>query len=141
METARVVSPDRQLVEEIIHAGGFTVSELGLRFDRVAQRTTADLKRFADGAAPDGMTILVTLTAPIRNPALTVEVLKQEIRTLLTSRNVGKDYRTNVHGNDVRIRFVRNAQKQHTLIGLVHNSERDTTRLLELAEHWLSASS
>jgi hypothetical protein len=134
------IPPDRQLAEEIIKAGGFTVSKLGLRFDRVVVRMLADLRRFADGAAPAGMTVLLTLTAPIRNPARTADVLEEEIGALLRDGTVGEDRRVSAHRNDVQMRLVRNCSRhRHKLIGFVHNPDSDSTRLLDLAEQWLEA--
>jgi hypothetical protein len=129
---------DRQLAEEIIEASGLTTTRLGLRFDRVVVRILTDLRRFADGATPAGLTVLLTLTAPIRTPAKTAGALEQEIGALLVDGAVGADRSATLYGNGVRLRLIRSASRRK-LIGFVHNPDSDATHLLDLAEHWLSA--
>jgi len=133
-----VGSVDRQLAEKIVDHAGLTTSRLGLRFDRVVVRILADVRRFADGATPAGVTVLLTLTAPIRRPAKTANALEQEIGALLTAGAAGEDRTARLWGNDVRLRLVRNGSK-HKLIGFVHNPESDAARLLDLGEQWLHA--
>jgi hypothetical protein len=139
MKTAPIIPPDRQLAEEIIKAGGFTSSKLGLRFDRVVVRILADLRHFADGATPAGMCVLLTITAPIRNPARTAGILEKEIRALLVEGTVGEDRRAIVHGNEIWMRLIRHGPRhRQKFIGFVHNPDSEATRLLDLAEQWLA---
>jgi hypothetical protein len=139
VKTAPIIPPDRQLAEEIIKSCGFSISKLGLRFDRVVVRILADLRHFADGSTPSGMTILLTLTAPIRNPARTAGILEKEIQALFAEGTVGEDRRAIVHGNLIRMRLVRHGPRhRQKFIGFVHNPDSDATRLLDLAEQWLA---
>lgn len=130
---------DRGIAEEIARAGGTSVSKLGLRFDRVVVRILDDLSRFTERAAPANRCVLVTISAPIRLPARTERVLEQEIDALLPGRLASTDQAADVHGNKVRLRLVDSPSKRpQRLIGFVHNPDIDATRLLDLAEQWLS---
>ena len=68
---------ERDIAEAVLAGSGLTPAKLGLRFDRVVGRVLGDLRAFADGAAPAGVTLVVTVTAPIRQPAKTVDALRQ----------------------------------------------------------------
>lgn len=129
-------NPERAIAEAILGPAGLSAAGLGLRFDRVVCRVLGDLRSFVDAAAPTGLTVVLTLTAPIRLPARTVDALKQQIETLLSDgpgeRSVA------VHGNDAQVRLIRLAAAPR-LVGLVHNRGAETGRLLELAERWLRA--
>jgi hypothetical protein len=131
---------DRRIAEAVAAAAGTTVSRLGLRFDRVVIEVLGELRRFAEGATPNGQTVLVTLTAPIRAPSKTTRALEQEIGTVLVARAVDRDRRTRLHGNAVRLRLVEHTvAEDHRLIGFVHNPDVSAAHLLRLAERWLQA--
>jgi hypothetical protein len=131
---------ERRIAEDVASAAGTSVSKLGLRFDRVVVRVLGDLTRFCEAAAPAGTCVLVTITAPIRLPAKTVESLEREIDAQLAARPIRGDGALQIHGNSVRLRLVAPASPpSRKLLGFVHNPDIDATRLLDLAEAWLQA--
>jgi len=104
-----------------------------LRFDKVATRLVERLRDAFDETVPDGMTVLLTITAPIRMPAKTVASLKEYVRFLLGRRSPGRDTQDVIHGNRVRIRLLRNvSDRAPKLIGFVHNPDSDPVLLLNL---------
>jgi hypothetical protein len=54
-----------------------------LRFDKVATRLIERLQATLGETVPDGMTVLLTITAPIRLPSKTAASLEDKIQTLL----------------------------------------------------------
>jgi len=131
---------EKEIAGEILKANDLSAARLGLRFDRVVGRVLGDLRSFAGGAAPADRTVLVTISAPIRLPAKTVEALRVEIRALLSAGRVGEDRSATVHGNQVRLRLVQPAPGRGLrLIGFVHNPDWEPKLLLDLAEQWLRA--
>ena len=131
---------EKEIATEILKASGSSAARLGLRFDRVVGRVLGDLRAFAGGAAPADRTVLVTISAPIRLPARTVEALKQEIQAQLAAGRVGEDRCATVHGNEVRVRLTQPTPGRGArLIGFVHNPDSEPKRLLDLAERWLRA--
>jgi hypothetical protein len=129
---------DRAIAEQIVNAGGETVSRLGLRFDRVVMRVLDDLRRFAEGKTPAGASVILTLTAPIRMPAKTISALELEIEALLRAGLGDRDRIAEVCSNAVRLRLVEHAPtRDHRLVGFVHNRDSDARHLVDLAEQWL----
>jgi hypothetical protein len=112
-----------------------------LRFDKVATRLMARLKATLGEIVPDGMTVLLTITAPIWLPSKTAASLEDKIHTLLGRRSPGRDAKDTIHGNRVQIRLVRHeSARAPKMIGFVHNPDSDplllfnmTRELLELA--------
>src|ERR1700730_2881028 len=78
-----------------------------LRFDKVATRLIEHLQASLRDTVPDGMTVLLTITAPIRVPAKTAAVLEAKIHTLLGRGSPRRDQKDTIHGNRVHIRLVR----------------------------------
>jgi hypothetical protein len=104
----------------------------------VVGRVLGDLRTFTEGAVPEGVTVLVTISAPIRVPAKTAEVLRARIGALLTAGLRSQDAADTIHGNQVRLRLARHPTTSGPkLIGFVHNPDSDPGRLLDLAERWL----
>ncbi len=131
---------ERDIGEQILRGSGLSAAKLGLRFDRVVVAVLGELRSFSDAATSSGAAILVTISAPIRLPAKTVEALKREISALQSAGAPHADYSATVHGNRVRMRLVRSSSPQAPrLIGLVHNPTSAPTLLLDLAERWLRA--
>ena len=73
---------ERDIGEQILRGSGLSAAKLGLRFDRVVVAVLGELRSFSDAATSSGAAILVTISAPIRLPAKTVEALKREISAL-----------------------------------------------------------
>lgn len=62
-----------------------------LRFDKVATRLIEGLRATLAETVPDGMTVLLTITAPIRLPSKTAASLEDRMRDLLRRRSPGRD--------------------------------------------------
>jgi hypothetical protein len=109
-----------------------------LRFDKVATRLTERLQATLGETVPDGRTVLLTITAPIRLPSKTAASLEDQIQTLLGRGSPGRDERATIHGNRVQIRLVRDESgRAPTLIGFVHNSDSDPLLLLNMTSELL----
>ena len=74
-----------------------------LRFDRVVLSLAERLKAALKDAVPGGSAALITVTAPIRQPAATAEALEEGVRALLRQRPARRDEAATIHGNETRI--------------------------------------
>ncbi|MGA0601376.1 hypothetical protein ACO2Q3_11800 [Caulobacter sp. KR2-114] len=129
-------NPERDIAENVLRSAGLSVSQLGLRFDRVVLRVLGALRADAEAAAPRGHAVLLTMTAPIRQPADTALALRPAIAALAAAGD-GEQALT-VNGNAVRLRGVEGVGRAApTLVGFVHNPQSDPARLLDLGERWL----
>lgn len=129
---------DRQIAESVAAAGGSTPSRLGLRVDRVVVRVLDRLRRFAEARPPRGVTVLLTLTAPIRAPGKTAAALEREVEDLLQTGGVGSERSAVLYGNRAELRLVEHAPgRGERLVGLVHNPNANATHVLNLAGRWL----
>jgi len=127
-------NPERAIAEAVLAGTGLSAAKLGLRFDKVVVRVVGDLRGFAERAVPEPLGVAFTLTAPIRLPRKTVEVVEERLKSLSTS----EDHLEVVHGNEVRLRLAKRAPGRPKLIGFVHNPDQDAGRLLDLAERGLT---
>ena len=120
-------------------AGQGNTAKPRLRFDKVATRLTERLQATLGESVPDGMTVLLTITAPIRLPSKTAASLEDRIRTLLWGGWPGRDEQDTIHGNRVRIQLVRDeSERAPKMIGFVHNSDSDPLPLLNMTREWLA---
>src|SRR6202046_201156 len=95
-----------------------------LRFDKVATRLIERLQATLGETVPDGVTVLLTITAPIRLPSKTAASLEDKMKTLLGRGSPGRDRKDTIHGNRVRIRLLRGeSERAPKMIGFVHNSD------------------
>jgi hypothetical protein len=109
-----------------------------LRFDKVATGLIERLQTTFSDIVPAGMTVLLTITAPIRLPSKTAVALEDKIQTLLARESQGRDEKDTIHGNPVRIRFLRGgSERAPKMIGFVHNSDSDPVLLLEMTRESL----
>lgn len=70
------------------------------------------------------MTVIFTVTAPIRLASKTAVALEGAIRALLTSRAKQPEIARTINGNRIRVRIVRaGATSQPHVIGFVHNPD------------------
>ena len=130
---------EKELALKILRAGGTSPSKLGLRFDRVVIGVLGDLRSFVEVATPETLSVIVTISAPIRLPAKTVSDLKTNITARLAAGTRQPVSSAILHGNSVRIRLLEHSTKAPIrLIGFVHNPDSAPERLLDLAEHWLN---
>ena len=109
-----------------------------LRFDKVATRLIDRLRTALGDIVPDGMTVVLTITAPIRVAAKTAAALEDRIRTLLARRSPGRDEKATINGNRVQIRVLRNrSERTPRVIGFVHNADSDPLLLLDMSRELL----
>jgi hypothetical protein len=109
-----------------------------LRFDKVVIELTRRLQTTLHEIVPDGMTVLLTLTAPIRLSGKTAGALEGKIQAKLERETAGRDERCTIHGNRARIRLVRHELKgAPKFIGFVHNPDTDPVMLLDMTCEWL----
>lgn len=137
MEKAAPGSKHRAVANAVAEMGGCRVSQLGLRFDRVALRVLDQLKGYADACAPEGVVLILTLTAPIRMPKQVVGALQRELSTLV--EDGGRTERSMaLAGGQGRLRLVEGVpQDAPKLLGFVHNPEVDPAQIADLAVAWL----
>jgi hypothetical protein len=108
-------------------------TKLRLRFDKVAVRVVEHLRSTLHEAVPEGVTVLVTITAPIRLASKTAAALEGKVRTLLARRTERIEEKDTIHGNHIRIRLEKAATRPASrVIGFVHNSDTDPQVLLNM---------
>jgi hypothetical protein len=108
-------------------------AKLRLRFDKVAVRVVEHLRFTLSEAVPEGVTVLVTITAPIRLASKTAVALEDKIRVLLARRAERIEEKDTIHGNHIRIRLEKAATRPVAkVIGFVHNSDTDPRVLLNM---------
>ncbi len=113
--------------------GQGNAAKLRLRFDKVATRLIERLQATLGETVPNGTTVLVTITAPIRLPSKTAAALEDKIQTLLARALPGRDKKDTIHGNRVQIRLLRGEYREAPkVIGFVHNSDSDPLLLLDM---------
>jgi len=110
-----------------------------LRFDKVVIQLMDRLKATLGGNVPDGMTVALTVTAPIRLAAKTAAALEEKIRALLGRRSPARDVSATIHGNRIRIRLLRHgSDRAPKLVGFVHNPDpAAAVLLLDLTSEWI----
>src|ERR1700733_12213892 len=109
-----------------------------LRFDKVATRLIERLQTTLGETVPDGMTVLLTITAPIRLPSKSAASLEDKIQTLLGRGSPGGDEKDTIHGNRVQIRLLRGeSERAPKMIGFVHNPDSDPLLLLNMTRELL----
>src|SRR5258707_2949472 len=113
--------------------GKRNVARIRLRFDKVVTRLMERLQATLGETVPEGMTVLLTITAPIRLPSKTAASLEEKIQTLLSRGSPGRDANATIHGNRVRIRLVEDQSgRAPKMIRVVHNSDSDPLLLLNM---------
>jgi predicted phosphohydrolase len=106
-------------------------AKLQLRFDKVVRRLTGDLKATLASVLPEGQSVVITVTAPIKYPAKTAETLENIVRDGLAHGELCKT----IHGNKVRVRSVTHvATKMRKVLVFAHNTESDARLILNIAE-------
>jgi len=119
-------------------AGQGNAAKPRLRFDKVATRLMERLQATLGEIVPPGVTVLLTITAPIRLPSKTAASLEDRIQTLLGRRLPGHEEKDTIHGNRIQIRLLRDESKRATrVIGFVHNSDSDPLLLLNMTAELL----
>lgn len=130
---------DKRIGNAIANEGSSTVKKLGLRFDRVVVRLLGEIRQSIEQYVPKDMTVIMTITAPIKHPAKTADEVTKEIRDHLKSGAQGEDRALMIFDNNVQLRIANSFPKQTTkFVGLVHNPDVEATMLLDLAAQWLN---
>ncbi|MBV9537988.1 MAG: hypothetical protein JOY70_03525 [Acidisphaera sp.] len=112
-----------------------------LRSDKVAIRLLQRVRDALERDLPDGVCVLFTVTAPIREPAKTTTALIATIRARVSCGAVPGDHIATLHDNEVRVRVVA-CRSPHALrvTGFVHNPHPAARALLDAAQSRLAAS-
>lgn len=85
----------------------------------------------------EGKTVIVAITAPIRQDSKTGAVVEGKVRELLARRRV--HLKTKVHGNGIQIRVLEGGgRRAPRLIGFVHNPEPPPAALFDVADRLLA---
>lgn len=127
----RVAVEVTTIKQRIADRGGLTTPRL--RFDKVALGVVRRLQARLCESVPDGKTVMLTITAPIRVPAKTAAALEDKIRTYLSSRSAPVEDRDTIHGNQIRVRLVKgDSRRIPKVIGFVHNLDSDPGVLLDI---------
>jgi hypothetical protein len=108
-----------------------------LRFDKTAVGLVERLQAALAKSVPDGKTVVVTITAPIRQDSKTGGILIDRIRELLVAGQV--QLRATIYKNRIRV-CVLEGGCSHTskLIGFVHNPEPNPEVLFDVTRSLLA---
>ena len=110
-----------------------------LRFDRVALGLIDRLRTALSGSVPDGRTVIVTITAPIRVPSRTAVAMEEKIRKLVATRAAPARLAGTIHGNEIQVHLLKGGTgRTARLIGFVHNPDSDPTILIDVARSLLA---
>jgi hypothetical protein len=116
-----------------------------LRFDKVVVRLMQRLQATLGRTVPEGVTVALTITAPIRLASKTAAALEEKIPARFEqgpARRIRPDVKAIIHGNRVRIRFfINKSARAPKVIGFVHNPDTDPVPLLNLTGEMLQLAS
>ena len=106
-----------------------------LRFDKVALRFVSDVKVALSEFVPEGKTLIVTVTAPIRSASKTADALESQIQPRLARGPARLDFSDTINGNQIRACLVTGlARGASNVVGFVHNPDLDVDALLAAAQ-------
>ena len=113
-------------------------AKFGLRFDRVATKVIEGVKANLGETVPKGMTVVLTITAPILLPSKTITALQDKIKLFLRQKSRVRDDKHTVYGNRIRIRLLRDKSgRAPKMIGFVHNPDSDSLLLINMTREFL----
>ncbi len=128
---------EKSLAKKIAKANGVRLSELGLRFDKVALRLLRSLQNEIAKEELKTKTIVLTITAPIKLPARTEYELVKQIKAIVASGKKNNSSRS-ILGNRTQIRVITQSLESGIhFIGLVHNQNVSSTTLVNMTARWL----
>lgn len=118
-------------MRRIAHLGevGTRSGASGLRFDKVALRFVEDLQASLQACVPEGKTLVVTITAPIRRSSETTAELVERLRRRLARSPARLEFEASIEGNRIRARLVK--ARSAKVLGFVHNPDRDPELFLK----------
>jgi hypothetical protein len=128
----------KRVAVEIVTLGAQAARRAGavpprLRFDRVVLSVLGRLRAALEEEIPDGVTVAVTITAPIRLAGKTAVSVVEAVRNLLQKRVGSGRIAATVQGNEVEIRILRGGRAPTSrLVGFVHNRESVPEILFDL---------
>lgn len=109
-----------------------------LRFDKVVLCLMERLQNAFAKTVPNGTTVLLTVTAPIRLASKTTVALEDKVQTLLQRDSPLPDAKETIHGNRIHIRILRGlSASAPKMIGFVHNLDSDPLLLLNMSQELL----
>ncbi|HWE46744.1 MAG TPA: hypothetical protein VG407_12025 [Caulobacteraceae bacterium] len=113
---------------------------LHLRFDRVVVELTGRLKAALEDVVPDGRSLIVTCTAPIRQSGKTAVETVEIARALIARSHGAAETGAEVQGNAVRLRLVKTgASGAAKIIAFVHNCETPAELVLDMTQALIEA--
>jgi hypothetical protein len=132
MVAGKRVDPD------LVALSGGGQGKPGLRFDKVATRLVGHLRDTLGEAVPDGLTVLLAVTAPIRLPARTAAEIGEKVRTLAKRGAPGRQRSDTINGNGVRVLCLRDESgRAPKVLAFVHNPEPDAQSLFGMVREML----
>lgn len=124
----------RIAIKAVTFAG---VKEPRLRFDRTAVGLVRRLQAALSKSVPDRKTVIVTITAPIRQDSKTGVVLEDKIRQLLAASRA--QLKATIYGNRIQVCVLKGGNSQTSkLVGFVHNPEPDPAVLFDVTRFLLT---
>lgn len=119
----------RRIATKTVSFGGAKAPRL--RFDRTAVGLVRRLQAALSKSLPDGKTVVVTITAPIRQDSKTGLVLENKIRELLATRRA--QLKSTIYGNRIQVRVMKGGTSQTSkIVGFVHNPKPDPAVLFDI---------
>ena len=110
-----------------------------LRFDKVALGFVRRLRAGLHEAVPDGVMVVLTITAPIRQDSKTATLLEHKLRVLLAARSARAQLTDTIHGNRIRVRIMKGCPNGSSkLAGFVHNPDSDPAALFGVTRSLLA---
>lgn len=112
--------------QQNVARGPRLIARSGLRFDKVALAFVARLQDALRDGVPDGKTLVVTCTAPIRLPGRTAAAAIEALGAPLAREPARLKFEKTINGNRVRAWLVkRKPARADKVIGFVHNPDVD----------------
>ena len=124
------------IMQRIVDRNGITKPRL--RYDRVALAFVRGLQSGLREPVPDGKTVILTITAPIKLARKTSAALEGKIRTYLERASKKLEAKETILGNRIRVRILKNGSRRHSkVIGFVHNADSNPDILLNVTQSLL----
>lgn len=125
---------DKQIAVAIVSTRRGVEEKPHLRFDKVALRFVRDLQGALQNAVPDGKTLILTITAPIRMASKTAGAFESQMKDRLVRGRAYLMLAETMQGNQMRARLVKGAKGASRVLGFVHNPNIDGKVLIEMAQ-------
>ena len=111
-----------------------------LRFDRVALRFVPDVRVALSDSVPEGKTLIVTVTAPVRVSSKTAAELVDKTQRRIARHPKRLDVRESINGNQIRVRLATGTgRRTPNVVGFVHNPDVDAVVILDVTQSMLAS--